>query len=528
MSTQEDIDTLLARLSTYRATLQIYLQQLAIHGVAFAPPSIFHGISECCHNIQIIKDNLRILDAIVEDHPDDKASPLRVPALLSLTKINLPGDTHHVNRLISNTEDFQELEQPNKLSQEEASRTERSAALRLILKQYTNPLSLSSDNSFHAALNKPTEHQNKQIAYPKLLRTIQSVRNSPVSFSPDGNIIACIEKTTFGSELIIRHVYTGQIIQKLGKDSFTSIKFSISGNTLAYGGNYGGIKLYNVDKNHIYKTLNSKGAGRFIFNLEEEILVNCTYSHLEIWRMRDGGLIHRSNRPVIYDIAISPEENMLAIAFTNDILTDQSSYTQVDILDIQNGNVIFSFNFKSPNINGAIISPDWRTLTCKQNNGMLRIYNLKDEKLQETINKSKYSTSQIVYAYSPDGKLVANSNSDHIIQLWDVDNRKPVQYLRGHSEEITKVLFSPDGTLITSISRDRTIRFWDARDGNPLCTIGDFYFVRDLVYSPDQLTFATKEIVDSKSSFGSYIFGFFQRNGYEDDIEQIRVWQIAS
>lgn len=82
MPYQEEISTLTARLAAYRRTLQIYLQQLAILGIAHAPPSIFHGIEECRQNIQEIKGSLRLLSISVDDHPDDnshensaKASP---------------------------------------------------------------------------------------------------------------------------------------------------------------------------------------------------------------------------------------------------------------------------------------------------------------------------------------------------------------------------------------------------------------------------------------------------------------------
>src|SRR6266540_3818881 len=71
MPTQEDIDTQMRRLYTYRKSLQIYLQQLAVVGTAQAPAHVLHGISECRHNIHRIKSILRDWRVLVENHPDD-------------------------------------------------------------------------------------------------------------------------------------------------------------------------------------------------------------------------------------------------------------------------------------------------------------------------------------------------------------------------------------------------------------------------------------------------------------------------
>jgi hypothetical protein len=69
---QVDIDTQIVRLQTYRKSLQIYLQQLAVVGTAQAPAHIIHNISECRHNIRRIKSILLNWDVPTDDHPDDE------------------------------------------------------------------------------------------------------------------------------------------------------------------------------------------------------------------------------------------------------------------------------------------------------------------------------------------------------------------------------------------------------------------------------------------------------------------------
>src|SRR5690349_10308871 len=72
MPEPEDIDAQKVRLQTYRKSLQIYLQQLAILGTTQAPAHIIHNISECRHNIHRIKAILQNWNVPVDDHPDDE------------------------------------------------------------------------------------------------------------------------------------------------------------------------------------------------------------------------------------------------------------------------------------------------------------------------------------------------------------------------------------------------------------------------------------------------------------------------
>jgi hypothetical protein len=71
MSSQEEIFEQQERLQIYRRTLAHYLNQLAVHGTAYVPPSIAFGINETREAIQRIKRILRTWGVDVEDNPDD-------------------------------------------------------------------------------------------------------------------------------------------------------------------------------------------------------------------------------------------------------------------------------------------------------------------------------------------------------------------------------------------------------------------------------------------------------------------------
>jgi len=71
MPTQEELSTQIDLLQTHRRTLAHYLKQQALHGAAYTPPAVTHGIEDARDNIQRIKAILQSWGHSVEDEPND-------------------------------------------------------------------------------------------------------------------------------------------------------------------------------------------------------------------------------------------------------------------------------------------------------------------------------------------------------------------------------------------------------------------------------------------------------------------------
>lgn len=73
-------------------------------------------------------------------------------------------------------------------------------------------------------------------------------------------------------------------------------------------------------------------------------------------------------------------------------------------------------------------------------------------------------------AASPDGKWLATGGSDGLVRVWDAETYVPLPGPRGHTGPVRDVQFSADGSRALTTGDDRTGRVWDLATGRELRT----------------------------------------------------------
>jgi hypothetical protein len=113
-------------------------------------------------------------------------------------------------------------------------------------------------------------------------------------------------------------------------------------------------------------------------------------------------------------------------------------------------------------------SPDGKRIVSSGTDHALRVWNAESG---ETLGHPFLGHTAIVsaIAFSPDGKRIASSSLDGTLRLWDTQSGKPVgEPLKDHARPVGTVAFSPDNKRIVSGGADSTLRLWDAESTQPL------------------------------------------------------------
>jgi WD40 repeat protein len=140
---------------------------------------------------------------------------------------------------------------------------------------------------------------------------------------------------------------------------------------------------------------------------------------------------------------------------------------------------------------------------------------------------------------------------DRLVRVWDIESRRLLRSLRGHTHDIRAVLFTPDGQTLATGSEDRTIRLWNPKTGEPMKLLFTRYDhnVCSLSLSPDGLMLArgshNKDIKIWEITTGTELMTLLGKDDYDhhwsvcvafspdgihlasgSDIGKIKLWEV--
>ena len=177
----------------------------------------------------------------------------------------------------------------------------------------------------------------------------------------------------------------------------------------------------------------------------------------------------------IFSITFSPDGKTLASAGAD---------TTIRLWDVFIGEHKRTLSEHTDWVRRVSFSPDGRTL-ISGGSDTIHLWDIATQKwifIGNTQLRRKF-------AFSPDGKMIACSNPDNTIRLYDATTLTYKKTLIGHTRETFSLSFSPDGKTLASSSWNEQIRLWDVGTGKHKNTIDG---AMEFVFSPDGKTLVGK------------------------------------
>ena len=132
----------------------------------------------------------------------------------------------------------------------------------------------------------------------------------------------------------------------------------------------------------------------------------------------------------------------------------------------------------------ASFSPDGSRIVTASSDDTAKIWDANNGKLLQTLRG--HGSYVVSASFSPDGSLIITGSWDDTAKIWDASNGRLIRTLRGHKSNVNFANFSPDGSRIVTASWDDTAKIWDASNGRLIRTLkGHENSVTTANFSPD-------------------------------------------
>jgi WD40 repeat protein len=135
------------------------------------------------------------------------------------------------------------------------------------------------------------------------------------------------------------------------------------------------------------------------------------------------------------------------------------------------------------NIWSVAFSPDGTLLAASDTGGEIHFWQVNDGKKILTCKGHSHWVCTIAFI---DNQTLVSGSADHTLKLWDVATGECLQTFHGHEDWVISVAFFPQHRLVASSGVDRTIKLWNIDTGQCLQTLQEHrHWVCTIAFSPN-------------------------------------------
>ena len=183
--------------------------------------------------------------------------------------------------------------------------------------------------------------------------------------------------------------------------------------------------------------------------------------------------------------------------------------TTVHQLDASTGNEVAQIRLpdSSRKSREFVISPDTRWVALGDDNGNIQVVEVSTGRPYGTslsrrleVSDATKSPPLTVVEFSPDGRLLATTENDNSVRLWDWRAGREIGALPGHEYAVRDLAFSHDGERLYSLTVD-SLEVWNTDTQRQIRTlpVKSDAFLKSMMVSPDDRRIAA--VTDYKNQY---------------------------
>jgi WD40 repeat protein len=280
----------------------------------------------------------------------------------------------------------------------------------------------------------------------------------PVSFSPDGNVIAVIGEN---GALKLKNVISGLVLWEHFdsiNDNVIGLAFSPDNKVLASVGK-NAVNLWNVESGQEFKSFplknNSDSVIKLIFSPDGKLIAGISQqNNVLIFSLTSdfSKTIQTSQDAIVEQLIFSPDGKFI-------ICPNNGSQPAINLWDSATGELVNTLSVGS-NITDIAMSSDIDALATAEKNGYVTLWNPSSGVVKRVLKNFEHISS---LAFSPDGKSLAISSGgiEPKVEIWNHASGELI--FSQPAEEgvvIMDLFYSPDGTFLAGIGEDNRISLW--------------------------------------------------------------------
>lgn len=203
------------------------------------------------------------------------------------------------------------------------------------------------------------------------------------------------------------------------------------------------LKIYEAKANKIVNMAYDQ-KGKYIASATNDISI-------KLWNLKENKIDKVING--FFPVAFSNNGELLASMGIG------SASLSIIVSDVYSGEQKYSLDTENELIQNLSYSNDGNYLAGAGYFGIIKIWDLESKKIIKKLTGHTggiYGTS-----FSPDGKIIASAGMDQTVRIWDLESGNEIKKLEGHQVIVSDVKFSPDGKILATASWDKTIRLWN-------------------------------------------------------------------